>query len=586
MRWLRYGAAPLVGLLLYWRAPSLWFVNDDFAWLGLPAEARAHGLFYALFIPFAQGTVRVLSERVFFLVFSGVFGLHALPFHLCVLATWILAIVLVQQIGEGLTNSQTAGLVAALIWAANANAAPAVAWASAYNQILCGALILAAFYSRLRGWRVAEWVFYLAGFGALEVMVVYPCLATLHALCMDRKRLRGAAWLFVPAILFAALHFWFIPKDTTSVYALAVDGRLGATIKTYLAWMFEPGSAALRANIGLYKTPEKIAGLILAACLIGFAILRLIRQEWMALFFLGWFLLMLAPVLPLPRHLMFYYLTLPSIGLAWLAGWAVSSAWDGGPSAKAAAAGLAGIYFIASAAGIEAQTLSYAERGQRMHNVIEGVAAAVAAHPGNAVALEGTDRQLIDSGFADRPFRLVGAGQVWLTADIPPEKLLAQVESGQARVLEVADHATHDVTQTFAQTAVRPRFVDAGNPAYAARLGPTWFPPENGFRWAPKTASLNISGPTSKEERLHITGFAPAPLLAAGPATFIFRADKIEIGRSRISKAGEPFEVDFPLPSETIGKKDIEISIETNHTFHPPGDNRELGMVFGTFAVR
>jgi hypothetical protein len=586
MRWLRYAAAPLVGLLLYWRTPSLWFVNDDFAWLGLPAEARAHGLLYALFTPFAQGTVRVLSERVFFLVFSGLFGLHALPFHLWVLATWILAIVLVQLIGKRLTNSQIAGLVAALVWAANANVAPAVAWASAYNQILCGALILAAFYSRLRGWRVAEWVFYLAGFGALEVMVVYPCLASLHAVCVDRKRLRGAVWLFVPAILFAAFHFWFIPKDTTSVYALVVDGRLGGTIKTYLAWMFEPGSASLRSNIGLYKTPEKIAGLILAAGLIWFTARRLMRREWVVLFFLGWFLFLLAPVLPLPRHLMFYYLTLPSIGLAWLAGWAISSAWEGGLSAKAAAAGLAGIYFIASAAGIEAQTRWYAERGQRMHEVVDGVAAAMAAHPGNAIALEGTDTQLVDSGFADRPFRLVGADRVWLTEDVPSEKLWAQVETGQARVLEVADHATRDVTQSFAQTAVRPGFVDVGNPAYAVRLGPTWYPPENGFRWAPKTASLTIAGPASTEEKLHVTGFAPAPLLASGSATLIFRVEKTEIGRATISKPGEPFEFDFPLPSQTIGEKTIEISIETNRTFHPPGDNRELGMVFGTFAVR
>src|SRR5580704_1779072 len=343
MRWLRYAAAPLAGMLLYWRTPTLWFVNDDFAWLGLPAEARAHGLLYALFTPFAQGTVRVLSERVFFLVFSGLFGLHALPFHLWVLATWILAIVLVQQIGERLTNSPRAGLMAALVWAANANAAPAVAWTSAYNEVLCGALILAAFYSRLRGWRAAEWVFYLAGFGALEVMVVYPCLAALHALSTDRKRLAGTAGLFVPAILFSAFHFFFIPKLPDSVYTLAIDRRLGATIKTYLAWMFEPGIAALRSNIGAFRTPEKIAGILLAAALVGFTTRCLMRKQWLVLFFWGWFVLLLGPVLPLPRHLMFYYLTLPSVGLAWLAGWAISKAWENGLGAKAAAIALAGI---------------------------------------------------------------------------------------------------------------------------------------------------------------------------------------------------------------------------------------------------
>src|ERR1700684_1542626 len=132
-----YAAAPLAGLLLYWRTPFLWFVNDDFAWLGLPAEARAHGLSSALFTPFAQGTVRLLSERIFFFAFSNLCGLHALPYHLWVLATWILAVALVQPISEVLTQSRAAGLLAALIWAANANAVPPLAWASAYNQILC-----------------------------------------------------------------------------------------------------------------------------------------------------------------------------------------------------------------------------------------------------------------------------------------------------------------------------------------------------------------------------------------------------------------------------------------------------------------
>lgn len=587
-----YAAAPLLGLLLYWRAPRLWFVNDDFAWLGLPAEARAHGLSYALFTPFAQGTVRLFSERIFFLVFSTLFGLHALPYHLWVLATWVVAVALVQQIGETLTNSRAAGLLAALVWAANTNAAPAIAWASAYNQVLCGALLLAAFYSRLRGWRVAEWAFYLAGFGALEVVVMYPFLAMLHALCADKKRLRDAAWLFAPAILFSVFHFLFIPKSSDSVYALALDRRLPATVKTYLAWMFEPGSAALRSNIDAYRTPEKILGLLLALGLAGFVVRCLIRRQWMVVFFCGWFLLLLAPVLPLPRHLMFYYLTLPSIGLAWLAGWAVASAWDGGGWAKPAAVGLAAIYFAASTAGIEAQTRWYAARGQRMRSVVEGVASVVTAHPGSAVALEGADTELIDSGFEDRPFRLVSADRVWLMPDVSSDKLFAQVESGQARVLDVTRAGTRDATQSFedayeqAQVDAHPNFVDVGNPAYAARLGPTWYAPENGFRWAPKSAAVSIGGPASKNEILDVTGFAPAALLTAGPVTLLFRANSIEIGRATISKPGEPFALEFPLPGPTVGQKTIEISIETNRTFRPAGENRDLGMVFGTFTVR
>src|SRR5579863_10115838 len=86
---LAYFLAPiLVCLAVYWRVPFIWFRIDDFAWLGLPLDAQDFGLWRALFRPQAEGTVRVLSERVFFLVSSSVFGLHAWPFRAIALGTW------------------------------------------------------------------------------------------------------------------------------------------------------------------------------------------------------------------------------------------------------------------------------------------------------------------------------------------------------------------------------------------------------------------------------------------------------------------------------------------------------------------
>ncbi|HUA87420.1 MAG TPA: hypothetical protein VMB85_26375, partial [Bryobacteraceae bacterium] len=84
-----FAIAPCVCLALFWRVLITWFLGDDFAWLGKPLEVQSWGdLPHALFAPEAQGTVRVLSERAFFLVFTPLFGLHALPYRLIVLATW------------------------------------------------------------------------------------------------------------------------------------------------------------------------------------------------------------------------------------------------------------------------------------------------------------------------------------------------------------------------------------------------------------------------------------------------------------------------------------------------------------------
>jgi hypothetical protein len=49
-----------------------------------------------------------------------------------------------------------------------------------------------------------------------------------------------------------------------------------------------------------------------------------------------------------------------------------------------------------------------------------------------------------------------------------------------------------------------------------------------------------------------------------------------------LSKPDEQFSLTFPAPSQSP----LEITIEVSRTLRPTGDTRELGMVFGTFALR
>jgi hypothetical protein len=84
------GALAAACIALYWYALNSWLFLDDFAWLQLPRGVHsAHDLWIALFEPRAQGTVRVFSERVPFLVFGWLFGVHAWPFRMLALATQV-----------------------------------------------------------------------------------------------------------------------------------------------------------------------------------------------------------------------------------------------------------------------------------------------------------------------------------------------------------------------------------------------------------------------------------------------------------------------------------------------------------------
>src|SRR6266536_3183546 len=79
---------PLLCLILYREGLTAWFQADDFAWLSLRLHVHTwRDLAHALFAPMAQGTIRPWSERGFFLVFTWLFGIDALPFRICVFLT-------------------------------------------------------------------------------------------------------------------------------------------------------------------------------------------------------------------------------------------------------------------------------------------------------------------------------------------------------------------------------------------------------------------------------------------------------------------------------------------------------------------
>jgi hypothetical protein len=48
----------------------------------------------------------------------------------------------------------------------------------------------------------------------------------------------------------------------------------------------------------------------------------------------------------------------------------------------------------------------------------------------------------------------------------------------------------------------------------------------------------------------------------------------------------QPFAVDFSLPAALTGRYGMDVSIESSGTFRTAGDPRDLGIIFGTFAIR
>lgn len=460
----------LVCVAVHWRAPFIWFRLDDFGWLGLPQEMQSLGAIHTLFSPKAQGTVRVLSERILFLVLSGFFGLHTLPFRIVALGTWFASLVLIQLIGARLTGSRAAGLIAAVLWTISATLVSPLTWASSYNEVLCAFFLLTAFYARLRWiesaeakWRWTEAGAYLLGFGALELIVVYPVLVTLHAAIAPqaRKRWVGGLWMFAPAVAFGLAHLYLIPKTSNPVYRLYFDRRLVSDLFAYVLWTVGPSRMELVGEA--WRQPGVIASKFIAVVLAIFALWKTARRDFTVLFMGGWFAIVLAPLLPLANHMSDNYPAIPGIGLAWLAGWAIVSAWRSGVMARAFALLLVGIYGAGSIAEVQRIEANQVDVTARMRTLLRMLEVEAKEHPGSPFVLRGVSEELFLAGFREDPFRLIGIHEVWLAPGedqvlqrkdldgldrfrTSPEQLAQRSARGEIRSIEISGTAVRDIT--------------------------------------------------------------------------------------------------------------------------------------------
>ncbi len=607
-----YGLPILFCLTLHQLALKTWFFQDDFAWLALRLDISSPGdLWNALFSPKAQGTIRTLSERLYFLVFSSLFGLNIVPFKVWTMLTQFANIVLLMQIARRLTGSAAAAFLAAILWIANAGLALALSWSSAYNEIAFAFVFLLAFRlfllyidtGRRKFWTL-QWIVFLLGFLVLELNVTYPALAAGYALCCARRYFRQTLYLFIPSILFIAAHFSFIPPSNDPHYQMHFGSSL-TMLWTY--WSYALGglrdSQADWRPLWLGFSAAIIASLALAA----FVARKLRHRDWLPLFLLGWFVAVISPVLPLRDHFTEYYVLVPGFGLAILGGWALASVRG---VAAVGAAVLAALYFTVSIADLHMTEKFFYNRARRAKYLVLGLEALPKTEAGKTILIDGVDNDLFWSAISDDPFRLVGIEHAFLTPgsetriDSAPgagiisrftitfDDVVARLREHLLLVVRPEGRRLLDVTQPYIATvsakyvASHPDFVNVADPIFETSLGPTWYLPEKDYRWMPRTATLKIAAPRHAGESLAITGYCPASVLADGPLAVSFRADGSPLGTATLRNPDRPFELSFPVPSKLVGSSMMEVEIEVSRTTRITGDQRPLGLVFGTFTMK
>lgn len=603
-------------LIVCWYGLTAWFQEDDWAWLQLREEVHsAKDLFRAIFMPTGHGTFRPLSERLFFLVFSSLFGLNALPYRICAFATQFANLILLGSITWRLSRSRLAGVSAPIFWVANANLAMVMAWSSGYMQLLCGFFLLLAFHFLLRHietgerrYYVFQWIAFLIGFGAMETTVVYPALAATYTFLCARKYFRRTLPLFAASGLFLAFHTALAPKLASGPYGVHFDSSMPQTFLTYWIWSFVP-----RNLQPLTRIPES-AGYIVAVAatvaLLGFVAWSAVQRRWVPLFLLGWYVIVLAPVLPLRDHVSAYYLTLPTTGLAMLGGYALGFSWSASKIARIAAVPVAAAVLLVWTPAARASVKWWHDRSRSIESMVRGVQSIRARHPQSAILLTGVDTNRFWGAVLHNAFLVAGVRDVYLAQEsekrieahpelgdikpflLPEQSALDTLSNGLLVVYDIAGPRPENVTRKYEEelrSRIRPSTparVDVGNPLMSPFVGRGWYAAEGGFRWMGRRAALRLAGPQTLQQKLHISGYCPAVLLSAGALELAVSVDGRRLGSRPITAGGAPFEQEFALPADLVGRPEMQVGLEVSRTFRPVPEDPELGLVFGVFCVQ
>jgi len=125
--------------------------------------------------------------------------------------------------------------------------------------------------------------------------------------------------------------------------------------------------------------------------------------------------------------------------------------------------------------------------------------------------------------------------------------------------------------------------IDANVAMPVWQLGDGWSNPEGGFRWIAPRATVRLDRPAGATH-FELRVLANTTLLAAvGPVSVKVLLNQTELPAQRVDRPGwKTLEWDLaPAPAGSV-----EVTIETEPPFRPPGDPRTLGIAVGSLGLK
>ena len=316
------------------------------------------------------------------------FALHPMFWHLTNILAHMGATALVYVLVLRLTREQKVAAIAALIFGVHPVHIEAVAWISGVTEPLLALLMIPSFlafmnYREKRGpkWLAISVAYFGAALLAKETAIVLPgLLAAYVLLCPDedwKKKISDTAVTMVP---FAAVAIVYLMVRASALHGLAhktvdMPGSISLFTLPSVLWFYLKQLVLPVRLSAFYDTPyvthvswkfflAPLLGVVIAASVLAYGWWKS-RSPLVALGAI-WILLPLAPLLnlsllPMGDFIHDRYLYLPSIGLAMLAGMALSKLDTVKIAGKPAGIIAAVAIGIAMIAGTVVQSLPWAD---------------------------------------------------------------------------------------------------------------------------------------------------------------------------------------------------------------------------------
>jgi hypothetical protein len=185
--------------------------------------------------------------------------------------------------------------------------------------------------------------------------------------------------MFAGSVFLAWIQSSTVVTERPAVYALSLDpSDVARTI-----WFY------LKNDFAAYRTAWIVA--LVAGPLAAATLYEVTQRRFAASFGWAWFVITLAPFLPLPAHLSVYYLFFPSAGLALAASAVAYHYWSADRLWRIPIVLVLAVWaFVTASTAVDAVTYNY-RKSIRARNLVGGLAYARAQHPNKTLLLVGID---------------------------------------------------------------------------------------------------------------------------------------------------------------------------------------------------